>query len=95
MQDYGTIEDSNAVVHDVDYFRANSITNLKNDDSVQLTLRVISKAFTKSDKYDSSIIVEEAFINRARDAVSQFHANSAPLSPSVQLNKNHNLFFMW
>merc|ERR1712157_441625 len=58
------------------------------------TLRAISKAFTSSEIYDEkSIIVQDAYVNRARNAVSHFYVNSASTtSPSIVLNKEYDLY---
>ena len=96
LQDYYTVQDEDdsscAVLH-VDYFRANAIANMKDDAIVKLTLRAISKALTNSETYDESCtVVEDAYVNRARNAVSHFRVNSASLSPSITLDKDHSLY---
>ena len=71
LQDYYAIQDNDengsscAALH-VDYFRADAIANMDDDDIMQLTLRAMSKALTNTEMCDkSSIIVEDAFVNRA------------------------------
>ena len=71
---------------EVDFFRADAIANIDNDDEVaELALRAIAAALDVDD-VDPSIVLDASVV-RARDAVSHFCVDSASASPDVKLEK--------
>lgn len=71
---------------EVDFFRANAIANIDNDEEVaELALRAIAAALDV-DNIDPSIVLDISVV-RARDAVSHFCVDSASASPDVNLEK--------
>jgi hypothetical protein len=70
---------------EVDYFRADTLAGLSDDEVVDITLKAISAAtqtrqICKEDIADVSVV-------RARDAVSHFCVNSLKSSPEVRLSR--------
>lgn len=70
---------------EVDYFRADDIADLDDDDVVDLSLRAIEKALEVAAIPRS--VVEDFAVVRARDAVSHFCVGSASNSPATRLDK--------
>lgn len=72
-------------VLEVDFYRANEIANLDDDDIVKLTLETVAAALGTS-VINADNIVDKAVV-RARNAVSHFAPNSAIYSPDVKLDE--------
>ena len=80
----GAPSSSNVAVLEVDFFRADSIAQISDDDDVaSLTLQVVAKALSTKE-IDPSQIIDKSVV-RARDAVSHFAPN-APL-PDVRIRE--------
>ena len=77
--------DEQVAVLEVDFYRADDIANLDNDEIASLALEAVSVALGTT-KIDDADIVDKAVI-RARNAVSHFAPNSALYSPGVKLDE--------
>lgn len=87
IYDLERLQDSNDVISafEVDYFRADSLTQLTDDEVVRITLQAISKALEIPSIPQST--VADLSVVRARDAVSHFCVGSASCSPDVKLDE--------
>lgn len=71
---------------EVDFFRADTIADIKSDMSVaKLALRAVSSALNV-DVIDASLVLDVSVV-RARNAVSHFCVDSASASPAVRMTK--------
>jgi hypothetical protein len=70
---------------EVDYFRADTLAGLSDDEVVDLTLRAISHA-TNTPPINSEDVIDSSVV-RARNAVSHFCVNSLKASPDVRLGQ--------
>jgi len=71
---------------EVDFFRADAIANMENDEEVaELALRAVAAALDV-EAMDPSTVLDVSVV-RARDAVSHFCVDSASASPNVRLQK--------
>ncbi len=84
-EDHVDKEDQVAVL-EIDFYRADSFVNCRNDEIVALALEAVSSALGTASKIDQSTIVDSTVL-RARNAVSHFAPNSALYSPGVKLHK--------
>mmetsp|Transcript_5816 Transcript_5816/g.16387 ORF Transcript_5816/g.16387 Transcript_5816/m.16387 type:complete len:647 (-) Transcript_5816:23-1963(-) len=96
MQDQFAIDhapsDPNVAVVEVDFFRADSIASMSDDDEVAaLTLKAIAKALGTKE-IDPSQVVDKSVV-RARDAVSHFAPN-APF-PDVRIKEGISMAGDW
>jgi len=73
-------------VLEVDFYRANDIANMNDDEIADLALDAVSAAFGTR-KIPTGDIVDKAIV-RARNAVSHFAPKSALYSPNVKLGNN-------
>lgn len=87
IYDLERLQDSNDVVSafEVDYFRADPLAQLTDDEVVQISLQAISKALEIPSIPEST--VADLSVVRARDAVSHFCVGSASWSPDVKLEE--------
>lgn len=70
-------------VLEIDFYRADSIADMNNDEVVNLALKTIAATFRVSPLKGSSVI--DSAVLRARSAVSHFAPNSASYSPDVKI----------
>lgn len=80
----GIVEGDRVAVLEVDFYRANSLVDLDDEQIVDLALRAVSSALGTA-KINSDDILLDAAVLRARNAVSHFSPNSALYSPHVKL----------
>ena len=73
-------------VLEVDFYRADDIANMNDDEIANLALDAVSAAFNTR-KIHTDEIVDKAIV-RARNAVSHFAPKSALYSPGVKLGEN-------
>ena len=85
--------DDDVAVLEVDFYRADDIANLNDDEVAKVALDAISAAFgTKT--IGTDCIVDKAVV-RARNAVSHFAPKSALYSPNVKLGDNFYVCGDW
>ena len=83
---FGLDGDDAVAVLEVDFYRADDIANLNDDEVAKIALDAVSAAFgTKT--IGTDCIVDKAVV-RARNAVSHFAPKSALYSPNVKLGDN-------
>jgi hypothetical protein len=70
---------------EVDFFRADAIADMSDDDVAELSLRAVAAALDVEELDPSSVL--DVSVVRARDAVSHFCVDSASASPDVRLEK--------
>ncbi|GFH48051.1 hypothetical protein CTEN210_04527 [Chaetoceros tenuissimus] len=78
--------DDNLAVLEVDFYRADSIVNLSDDEIVSIALQAAASALETS-TIDGDLVVDKAIV-RARNAVSHFAPNQALYSSGVDLGDN-------
>lgn len=74
-----------ASTFEVDFFRADSLATLTDEEVVEVTLKAVAAALDTS-PIDESLLADVSVV-RARDAVSHFCVGSASWSPDVKLSK--------
>jgi len=79
-------DDDAVAVLEVDFYRADDIANMNDDEIAKIALDAVSAAFGTR-KIETDCIVDKAII-RARNAVSHFAPKSALYSPNVKLGDN-------
>ena len=70
---------------EVDFFRADPLAALSDEEVVEITLKAVSAALDIPPIQGNSIIADKSVV-RARNAVSHFCVNSASWSPDVKLD---------
>mmetsp|Transcript_2560 Transcript_2560/g.5235 ORF Transcript_2560/g.5235 Transcript_2560/m.5235 type:complete len:620 (-) Transcript_2560:3006-4865(-) len=87
IYDLERIQDSKDVVSafEVDFFRADPLTSLTDEEVVRITLNAVTAAFKIPPIHENSLA--DLSVVRARDAVSHFCVGSASWSPDVKLSE--------
>ena len=87
VYDLERLQDSKDVdsAFEIDFFRADSIANLKNEEVIRITLKAVAAALEIS-PIDNALLADTSVV-RAKDAVSHFCVGSASWSPDVKLKK--------
>ena len=81
LQDSGEV----ASAFEIDFFRADSLTGLTDEEVIRITLKAVAAALDTSPIDESSLA--DISVVRARDAVSHFCVGSASWSPDVKLSE--------
>jgi len=87
IYDIERLQDSNdvAAAFEIDFFRADSLASLTDEEVIRITLKAVAAALDTSPIDESSLA--DISVVRARDAVSHFCVGSASWSPDVKLSE--------
>jgi len=78
-------DDGRTAVLEVDFYRADAIADLTNDQIANLALEAVASALSTA-KIDPTTTLLDVAVVRARNAVSHFCVDSASFSPDVRLS---------